>query len=80
MPIYEYRCEGCKQDFERLGSMRDRDCDVECPLCSHLGAEKLMSRCTSKSERSLSDFQGMGGSAGGGGCSGCAATSCGTCK
>ncbi|MDD5476031.1 MAG: zinc ribbon domain-containing protein [Syntrophales bacterium] len=75
MPIYEYRCNACGKEFERLGSMRDRDCDVQCPLCSKVGAEKLMSRCRSKVESSLSDFQAGGG----GGCSGCSATSCGSC-
>lgn len=83
MPIYEYRCATCAKEFERLGSLRDQDSDVECPICNAVGAEKLMSRCKSKVEMSFSDFQSMGAGApgsGGSGCSGCSATSCSTCK
>ncbi|OPL12459.1 MAG: hypothetical protein AVO39_04645 [delta proteobacterium MLS_D] len=79
MPIYEYRCNRCRGEFEHLGSMNDRDSEVECPLCGGRGAEKLMSRCQTKVEMSLSDFKALSGAAAGGGCAGCTSGSCSTC-
>ncbi len=81
MPIYEYKCKACDKEFERLGSMKDQDSDIECPFCGSVGAEKLMSRCRSKVEMSMSDFQAMSeaASGGGGGCAGCSSNSCSTC-
>lgn len=40
MPIYEYRCDKCKAEFELLV----RDSDVpECPKCSNKKIEKQLS-------------------------------------
>lgn len=36
MPIYEFRCESCGQDFDRLQKMSDPDPTV-CPNCHHKG-------------------------------------------
>ncbi len=36
MPIYEYRCESCGHDFDRLQKMSDPDPKV-CPNCGHRG-------------------------------------------
>ena len=33
MPIYEYACEHCGDEFEKLVPMRTRDEDIECPSC-----------------------------------------------
>ena len=42
MPIYEYHCEKCDQDFEYLvfGSEKPN-----CPSCKGKKVSKLMSRC-----------------------------------
>lgn len=36
MPIYEYRCESCGRDFDRLQKMSDPDPTV-CPNCGRKG-------------------------------------------
>lgn len=32
MPLYEYQCQECGQEFEKLRSISDRD-SVNCPTC-----------------------------------------------
>lgn len=71
MPIYEYRCEGCGKQFEKL--VRASAPSVACPSC---GGEKL--------EQQYSTFSAqMGGSAAGAACGpmpsggGCGAGMCG---
>lgn len=73
MPIYEYHCEKCGQDFEYLvmGSHKP-----ECTACSSKKVTKLMSACGFVSK-------GSGGqtvrSTAGSSCSGCSAGSCAGC-
>ncbi|AFM26427.1 FmdB family zinc ribbon protein [Desulfomonile tiedjei] len=71
MPIYEYRCDECQVEFEKLVFGSDV---VSCPKC---GGEvhRMMSCCTFKS--AAGDFKTSG--TGKSGCSGCSATSCATC-
>jgi putative FmdB family regulatory protein len=33
MPIYEYRCEACKAEFEKIVKMDDRESVQACPEC-----------------------------------------------
>ena len=33
MPIYEYECETCNDNFEQFRSISDRNNDAECPRC-----------------------------------------------
>lgn len=40
MPLYEYRCENCKVEFERL--VRGAE-DVTCPTCGSAGVQRLLS-------------------------------------
>ncbi len=54
MPIYEYRCETCGNEYEELTRRGTRDDEVECPEC---GAHE--------SHRVLSSFAVSGGSSGG---------------
>ncbi len=72
MPIYEYRCNKCKEEFEKL--IFSTSAAVCCPKCSSDKVIKKMS------------LFGMGGgskadsaSAGTSSCSGCASTNCSTC-
>ena len=44
MPIYEYRCRRCGQEFERRRSFSDDDAEVECPKCGTKGPERVISR------------------------------------
>ena len=71
MPLYEYHCGKCEDDFEKLVFGKD---EVACPKCGgHV--ERLMSACSFKS--AAGDFKTSG--TGKSGCSTCAGTSCATC-
>lgn len=42
MPIYEYRCQSCAHELERLQKMSD-DPLVDCPACGQPALKKLVS-------------------------------------
>ena len=48
MPIFEYSCKGCGQQFEAL--VRPQDAAPACPSCKSADLEKLISRPAIKSE------------------------------
>ncbi len=48
MPVYEYRCEGCGEQFERVQSVSARVEDTVCPHCHAHKATRLMSSFASK--------------------------------
>lgn len=68
MPIFEFKCKKCKENFDILFRSRDEKLSVVCPKCG-----------STRAERQMSAFAGKVGntSAGGAGCGSCAATSCG---
>jgi putative FmdB family regulatory protein len=70
MPIYEYHCQGCGQDFEVL-VMGSRD-KVECPSCRSKKVGRLMSGFAHKCEGKMV-------SSGGDSCSSCSSGNCSTC-
>ncbi len=43
MPLYEYRCPKCGQDFEKLARASEADKPVKCPNCGEEGAERQVS-------------------------------------
>lgn len=43
MPVYEYKCEACNEQFELLRKFSDPKLD-ECPKCSKGPVEKLISQ------------------------------------
>ena len=59
MPIYEYQCQDCGEEFDMLRRVNDRDEDVECPYCHAKHAERQIS-LTSASDV-LKTFLGGGG-------------------
>lgn len=82
MPIYEYRCEACGEEFEELVSATADS--PPCPKCKSKKTGKLLSCCRFKTE---GDFvpKTMHPSmrpkaASSGGCAGCSGGSCATCK
>lgn len=48
MPLYEYRCEGCGEQFEVRQSIKDDPRDTACPHCHAFKATRLMSSFASK--------------------------------
>ena len=48
MPLYEYRCEGCGEQFEVTQSVNARAEDTVCPHCRAQKAIRLMSAFASK--------------------------------
>lgn len=43
MPIYVYRCERCKERFERLVPMSANSANASCPNCGAADARKQIS-------------------------------------
>ena len=60
MPIYEFQCKKCRNEFEVLFRSSDEKLKPACPVCKSKNTRKMMSA-----------FAG-----GKSGCTSCAATSC----
>ena len=71
MPIYEFKCKKCNEEFEYLVFRSDDP--VSCPDCKEASVERLMSACSFKSS---GDFSSSTASSG---CSSCASKNCSTC-
>jgi putative FmdB family regulatory protein len=72
MPIFEYVCCNCQEQFEQL--VFDRQAKVACPACGSEKVDKCLSVFAHKSD------SGFTSSAGGSACSGCSASSCSGCS
>jgi len=48
MPLYEYRCNACKEEFEAL--VRAQDPAPACPSCKSADLEKLITAAAMSSE------------------------------
>jgi putative FmdB family regulatory protein len=48
MPLYEYRCEACQEQFEVVQAVNARVEDTACPRCQARKATRLMSMFASK--------------------------------
>ena len=70
MPIYEYRCTHCGQDFEELVSSSTPDEEVECPSCDQAGAERKFSAFAVGGSPTLGSLGPSALSAGGRACGG----------
>lgn len=71
MPIYEYVCKKCDNEFEYL-VFSSSDSAV-CPKCEDTKVERKMSACSFKSSGSVAP------SAGASSCSGCSSSNCSSC-
>ena len=72
MPIYEYTCKKCAEEFEVL--LMDRNEKVSCPSCGARNPTKRFSVFAHKSDSKFSS------SSSGSGCSGCSSSSCSGCS
>lgn len=77
MPIYEFTCCKCCEQFERLVFRSDEA--VTCPKCESADVQKMMSVCGFKSGGDKGAASSRVGSTTASGCSGCAGGSCATC-
>lgn len=71
MPIYEYHCPKCDQDFEML--VFNSSEKIECPSCGSPKVTRLMSGFAHKSDGKMVT------SGGGDACASCASGNCSTC-
>ncbi|WP_018125963.1 FmdB family zinc ribbon protein [Desulfovibrio oxyclinae] len=81
MPIYEYKCKDCENEFEELVFSHD-ECPP-CPACKSGATEKLISACRTRMG-SGEDFGGETESAPAAasapsGCAGCVGGNCSSC-
>ena len=76
MPIYEYHCEECKQDFEYL-VFRNQEPEA-CPACKSQKVMKQMSACGFVCKGSSGETVSSS-SSGGSSCGGCSSSSCAGC-
>ena len=77
MPIYEYVCEQCGNQFEEIVSSAATDCPP-CPKCASNNTKKLMSTCRTRTGGGQTGARTATASSGGG-CAGCSGGSCATC-
>ncbi len=72
MPIYEYKCENCGDDFECIVFRTDEP--VECPKCGNKNPTKKMSSF------GFSTGNKFTSSGSGSGCAGCTSSNCASCS
>lgn len=77
MPIYEYVCEQCGNQFEEIVSSTATDCPP-CPKCASGNTKKLMSTCRTRTGGGRTGARTATTSSSGG-CAGCSGGSCSTC-
>lgn len=65
MPIYEYKCRDCGNEYEEL--VFTQGTPPPCPRCASTKTEKLMSACSAKVDGGGPNFEALQDS---GGCSG----------
>jgi len=76
MPIYEFRCMKCNNEFEHL--VFNSNESVICPGCNEDKVKRVMSACRYKSSGGGS-YTPSSPSSGSSGCSGCSSSDCSTC-
>ena len=48
MPIYEYECRKCGEEFESFRGLFENDKKVACPVCGEKGPRRIMSKAFTK--------------------------------
>ncbi|MCB9849076.1 MAG: zinc ribbon domain-containing protein [Phycisphaerales bacterium] len=73
MPIYEYRCERCGHEFEKMECMDRRDSAGPCPVCGRDAVQRTVSTFTAKAggqQETAPAHHSCCGRCGSGGCKG----------
>jgi putative FmdB family regulatory protein len=70
MPLYEYHCENCENDFEKRRAVKEADAPIQCPDCASDEITRKMSLfiALTKSDSGVSSLGGGGGCGCGGAC------------
>jgi len=71
MPIFEFKCMECEEEFEKLVLSSTEQ--VQCPNCDSSNLRRLMSACGFKSNGEFTPSSGSSG------CASCAGGNCATC-
>lgn len=66
MPIYEYRCTECGEEFEKLVRSMTAEVEVVCPKCGSQHTEKKISLFGSSSSTSTAGVPAASGCSTGG--------------
>jgi putative FmdB family regulatory protein len=74
MPIFEFVCQKCGKEFERLVFRSNET--VQCPDCGEASVNRLMSACSAKVG---AKFTSGSKPAAASSCSGCSSNSCSSC-
>ncbi len=78
MPIYEYKCENCNEEFEALVFRSDET--PSCPSCKGEDIKRMMSACGFKTGGATADTGSSSTpSSGSSSCAGCTSTNCSSC-
>lgn len=48
MPVYEYECRVCGEEFESFRGLSEDDNKVTCPMCGEKGPKRVISRTHGK--------------------------------
>ncbi len=75
MPLYEYRCKACGEEFDKIVSSKTLDSEIVCPSCGQRKAERRLSLFSFGSRTSSGEFTSSSS-----GCAGCTSTNCSSCK
>lgn len=75
MPVYEYVCSSCGQNFDKMRPMSQADAPIACVKCSSDSTKRKLSRFFASSEGRAIASQSCSCS---GGCSGGSCGSCGS--
>jgi putative FmdB family regulatory protein len=73
MPIFEYRCRRCEQEFEKLVFSHTPASEIRCTDCASEDVEKLLSTFA------FTGTARKSGSSGSSSCSSCRSGSCSSC-
>lgn len=65
MPMYDYKCNSCGQQFDELVSYSTPDSEIECPNCKKKNSERMLSApCISTNSHADSNYKPCGASPG----------------